>query len=93
MARPSVITLQFGGYANYIGAHFWNFQDELAGPAYTQADGWREISHDALYRAGEDASGRAAYTPHLLLFDVAGSEGLSRALRGAAARAQRKASA
>jgi len=27
MARPGeVITLQFGGYANWTGAHFWNFQ-------------------------------------------------------------------
>jgi hypothetical protein len=21
-----IITLQFGSYSNYIGAHFWNFQ-------------------------------------------------------------------
>ena len=55
----SLLTLQFGDYAHYIGAHFWNAQDELAGPAYTQPDGSREVSHDALYRAGEDASGRA----------------------------------
>lgn len=81
--RSSVITLQFGGYANYVGAHFWNFQDELAGAAYTQPDGWREVSHDVLYRAGQDSGGRAAYTPHLLLFDVAGSDGLCRARRGA----------
>ena len=27
MGRPGeVITLQFGGYANWTGAHFWNFQ-------------------------------------------------------------------
>lgn len=27
MAHPGeVITLQFGGYANWCGAHFWNFQ-------------------------------------------------------------------
>lgn len=28
MARE-VITLQFGNYANYVGAHFWNFQVNL----------------------------------------------------------------
>jgi hypothetical protein len=24
-----IITLQFGEYANYVGAHFWNFQVRL----------------------------------------------------------------
>jgi hypothetical protein len=23
------ITLQLGNYANYVGAHYWNYQDEL----------------------------------------------------------------
>ena len=25
-----VITLQLGSYANYVGAHYWNFQVSLA---------------------------------------------------------------
>ena len=24
-----VITLQFGNFANYVGAHYWNFQASL----------------------------------------------------------------
>ena len=26
MATHEILTLQLGGYANYVGAHFWNFQ-------------------------------------------------------------------
>ena len=26
MAGREVITLQFGGFSNYVGAHYWNFQ-------------------------------------------------------------------
>ncbi|KAK4851410.1 hypothetical protein QYF36_014859 [Acer negundo] len=27
------VTIQLGGFANFIGSHFWNFQDELLGLA------------------------------------------------------------
>ena len=26
--RGEIVTLQFGDYANHVGAHFWNAQDE-----------------------------------------------------------------
>ncbi len=29
--KSEIVTLQFGQYANHVGAHFWNFQDELIG--------------------------------------------------------------
>jgi hypothetical protein len=31
--KSEIVTLQFGEYANHVGAHFWNFQDELIGLA------------------------------------------------------------
>ena len=74
----SILTLQFGDYAHYVGSHFWNLQDELLGPAYADASGGREGRPEALYRASE-----ASATPNLLLFDASGSEGLHRAARGA----------
>jgi hypothetical protein len=33
MATHEVLTLQLGGYANFVGAHFWNFQARIASPA------------------------------------------------------------
>ena len=29
--KSEIVTLQFGQYANHVGAHFWNFQAELIG--------------------------------------------------------------
>jgi Misato Segment II tubulin-like domain len=34
-----VITLQVGSLANFVGAHYWNFQDELWGYASDQPGG------------------------------------------------------
>ena len=31
--KSEIVTLQFGEYANHVGAHYWNFQDELIGLA------------------------------------------------------------
>lgn len=30
MATHEILTLQLGGYANFVGAHFWNFQARIA---------------------------------------------------------------
>jgi hypothetical protein len=82
-ASRSTITLQFGAYANYVGAHFWNFQDELASPACTDAStGFCEVSAPSLYRFAEDARGAPLVTPRVIIFDAAGSAGLMRAARG-----------
>ncbi|KAJ4456765.1 putative protein dml1 [Paratrimastix pyriformis] len=61
-----IITLQFGSLANFVGAHFWNAQNEAAsssdGPPATVAD-------ECLYRVGEGPSG-ITYYPRCLIFDV-----------------------
>ncbi|KAA6394221.1 MAG: hypothetical protein EZS28_010253 [Streblomastix strix] len=60
------LTLQFGSYSNFIGAHFWNFQEDYMISTYN--DNNRQINTDILYRIGE-ADGISTYTPRLLLFD------------------------
>ena len=37
-----MIPVQVGGLANYVGSHFWNIQDELAG--YTEKEGWQDLA-------------------------------------------------
>ncbi|MQL78186.1 hypothetical protein Taro_010615 [Colocasia esculenta] len=52
-----IVTIQVGTFANYVGSHFWNFQDELLGLA-EEANGdpiykSPSLDMDVLYRAGE----------------------------------------
>ena len=82
-----IITLQFGNYANFAGAHFWNFQDECIGNhghGLGEADGdddssggggGPEIDHPALYRGGQTEHGDQTLTPRVLLFDARSSLG------------------
>ena len=74
----SILTLQFGSYSNYVGSHYWNFQDELSGPAYQGTSGDYEFRPELLYRTS-DSKGA---TPNVLIFDAAGSDALYRAGRG-----------
>ncbi|CAH0700123.1 unnamed protein product [Spodoptera exigua] len=70
MSTREILTLQFGHYANYIGAHFWNLQElsfDYTGTVKT------EVNHDILYREGQTAKGEVTYTPRLLLADLKGS--------------------
>ena len=51
MTSKQIVTLQCGTYANYIGAHYWNLQEE-----YIQANQnvqQMEINADMLFRQGE----------------------------------------
>ncbi|KAL5705090.1 hypothetical protein ACHQM5_023435 [Ranunculus cassubicifolius] len=74
-----IITIQIGDYANFIGSHFWNIQDELLGlaeepsadPVYKN----RSMDMDVFYRAGETQQGDVTYTPRLLSIGLQGSLG------------------
>lgn len=46
-----LVTLQFGPYANFVGTHYWNSQDEQFKQDRFQKTG--EINYDALGRATE----------------------------------------
>jgi hypothetical protein len=79
-----ILTLQFGSFSNSIGAHFWNAQDELFSSSYGfESINGLEVDPGILFSHGEDsATGRATYTPRLLVFDIASSDGLARAAQG-----------
>ncbi|WVZ90724.1 hypothetical protein U9M48_037003 [Paspalum notatum var. saurae] len=76
-----VVTVQVGGFANFVGSHFWNFQDELLGladdpsadPMFRNA----ALDMDILYRAGETHQGVATYCPRLV---SVGSRGVNHAV-------------
>ncbi|POO02742.1 Tubulin/FtsZ, GTPase domain containing protein [Trema orientale] len=74
-----IVTLQVGGFANFVGSHFWNFQDELLGlaadPHADQAFRNQHINMDVLYRTGETQRGNVSYTPRLVSVDFQGSLG------------------
>eukprot|EP00873_Tetraselmis_striata_P018141 jgi/Tetstr1/438405/TSEL_026971.t1 len=78
MAPPKeLITLQFGSYANYVGAHYWNVAEELLG--LQACDGASSsssaVSTGVVYRSVEDHQGSVSYHPRLILFDMCGSLG------------------
>ncbi|XP_042421679.1 protein misato homolog 1-like isoform X1 [Zingiber officinale] len=74
-----LVTIQVGTYANFIGSHFWNFQDELLGlaeepnrdPLFKSSD----LDMDVLYRTGETQKGIPTYCPRLLSVGFQGSLG------------------
>ncbi|KVH92579.1 Misato Segment II, myosin-like protein [Cynara cardunculus var. scolymus] len=74
-----LVTFQVGSYANFIGSHFWNFQDELLGLVEdAEADlvfKNQNIDMDVLYRTGENHQGMPTYTPRLISVDFQGSLG------------------
>lgn len=74
-----IVTVQVGGFANFVGSHFWNFQDELLGLAEDPyADSVFKKQHldmDVLYRTGETQQGILTYTPRLVSVGFQGSLG------------------
>ncbi|XWS45308.1 hypothetical protein CRYUN_Cryun15aG0125500 [Craigia yunnanensis] len=74
-----IVTIQVGGFANFIGSHFWNFQDEMLGLA-ADPNGdplfkTPSLNMDVLYRTGDAQQGTLTYTPRLLSIDFQGSLG------------------
>lgn len=70
MSTREILTLQFGHYTNYVGAHFWNIQElsfDYTGLTKT------ECNHDVLFREGRTSTGEVTYTPRLLVADLKGS--------------------
>ncbi|KAI3500508.1 hypothetical protein L1887_36330 [Cichorium endivia] len=74
-----LVTFQVGSYANFIGSHFWNFQDELLGlvedPHADMVFKTQNLDMDVLYRTGETQQGIPTYTPRLISVDIQGSLG------------------
>ncbi|KAJ4770822.1 Protein misato-like protein 1 [Rhynchospora pubera] len=74
-----IVTIQVGDFANYIGSHFWNFQDELLGLAEDDtADPIFKnncMDMDVLYRTGLTHQGAYTYCPRLISIGSQGSLG------------------
>ncbi|PXF48068.1 Protein misato [Gracilariopsis chorda] len=70
-----IVNLQIGTHANYVGAHFWNLQDEyLATPVES-----RELSPSAFFRETAPSSpyfrSGLQYAPRLQVIDACGAFG------------------
>ncbi|XP_017048065.1 protein misato [Drosophila ficusphila] len=72
-----ILTFQFGTYANYVGAHFWNQQEAnfKYGDESDQVAEEQLPNNDILYREGLNALNRTTYTPRLLSVDLVGTLG------------------
>ncbi|VVB09986.1 unnamed protein product [Arabis nemorensis] len=74
-----IVTIQVGEFANFIGSHFWNFQDELLGlasdPESDPVFRNHNLDMDVLYRSGETQQGVSTYTPRLVSVNFKGSLG------------------
>eukprot|EP00439_Symbiodinium_sp_Y106_P006321 s7247_g1.t1 len=70
-----VITLQCGHFANHVGAHFWNLQDEAAAQEDSAADEDESlVDHARLFHAAE-SHGQLSWRPRVLLVDRGGALG------------------
>ena len=72
-----IVTLQFGNYSNHVGAHFWNFQDELCG-RLSREEAYPDINDNSfkeafnftrLYRE-MSKHGEVQYYPRNIVFDL-----------------------
>ena len=72
------ITLQFGNYSNFVGAHYWNFLDELFGRKSLEAPespySQERFYYEKMYRSRTE-QGRAMYYPRVMMFDLKGRAG------------------
>ncbi|KAF6200712.1 hypothetical protein GE061_005156 [Apolygus lucorum] len=62
-----VVTLQFGKFPNFVGAHYFNIQ--TAGFSFNP-DFPADVNHDVLFREGKSDSGSFSYTPRLIAVDL-----------------------
>jgi len=68
-----------GSYANFIGSHFWNLQDEVLGLQSRDASSevvrpWLAVNSNILYQEGNNGK-TPTYTPRLVMVDLCGSQG------------------
>ena len=70
-----IMTIQLGGYSNFLGSHFWNIQEECM--SYDDDDDESrensEVRHDILWRAT-----RETVVPRLMTLDLKSERGALR---------------
>jgi hypothetical protein len=77
------ITIQIGSFSNYVGTHFWNFQDDIFGYCTNENDDSNELTHEEdrssqedekycqfsqLFRSGK-INGKDMSTPRAVIID------------------------
>eukprot|EP00656_Telonema_subtile_P053652 TRINITY_DN7826_c0_g1_i12.p1 TRINITY_DN7826_c0_g1~~TRINITY_DN7826_c0_g1_i12.p1 ORF type:complete len:480 (+),score=99.75 TRINITY_DN7826_c0_g1_i12:174-1613(+) len=67
-----IITVQLGGFANHVGAHYWNMQLE---EAHKKEDSSRELSTNVNMRHTENEHGQDTYNPRAVTLGYKGSLG------------------
>lgn len=67
----AVITVQVGHYANFVGTHFWNFQDAN----FNVNRETNDVDHDVLHREGQTLDRQTTYMPRLVTVDLKGALG------------------
>ncbi|KAI7824711.1 tubulin domain-containing protein [Gamsiella multidivaricata] len=73
-----IVTLQFGHFANFVGAHYWNAQEahfNYQQPSEEEEPAPELVNHDCLYRVGITNKGVDTYTPRALIYDLKGGFG------------------
>jgi hypothetical protein len=68
-----IVSLQLGRYANYVGAHFWNLQDEALAQAPDAAGA--ELSPHVFFRTANERNAVLPYAPRLQVVDLTGAFG------------------
>jgi hypothetical protein len=68
-----VVTVQLGEYANYLGSHFWNLQDEAVAQ-HTDA-GRQELSPHIFLREAPVHGSKISFSPRLQILDLTGAFG------------------
>jgi hypothetical protein len=46
------ITIQVGSFSNYVGTHFWNFQDDIFGYCTNENEDCNELKHEEDHSGG-----------------------------------------
>lgn len=74
-----ILTLQFGHFANHVGAHYWNFQDEMAAIQDQEADEPTDdppVDLERQYRRADSGrDGSTSWQPRLVAVDLKGALG------------------
>jgi hypothetical protein len=63
-----VIHVQLGTFANYLGTHFWNLEDELC--RYDEPDIVPEVNRSLLFRSHDSGKGAVTHVPRLVICEL-----------------------
>ena len=66
-----IITFQVGNYSNFVGAHYWNFQEALLDDENIDSNTNNGLNHDILFRNGLNIeTGKTVKRPRVIALDL-----------------------